>query len=462
MKGIIKSIFALAAMSLSTAALAVNVGYYDMIAGQGNATQVPSILIAGETPVLLNDLTAADLAGIDVLYVQNPSNFGFGAEYVSRVPDVEAAVAAGMVLIIHDRRVTAAETILPGGAGFTIVRDFSDNTNIEIIDDTTLVTNGPGGVLDNNSLDGGNSSSHGFTVAGSLPGDSVNILSRTDAEEIVTMCYPFESGAVVYSTIPLDFYLGGAGVNPPKDNMTDIYAPNVVGYGAAGACAYTLEVAKTYRHTGVCFETDNDGDGQISEDAVDGVDNDGDGLVDEDASECPDGTDPGDEIDNDGEGLYFVDSVIKKNGSVDSYNPGQLYAVTSVNILADTDQIHIGEFYSDCTQGVDDLLDLNPRKGGGRAKVVVEHADGTLEQLFDANTDDPDVDFMSDETDTIVWWYGDFAAGDIVHLYVKFGPGDDSSGSGTCENVVGAASYFGDRWVDVYDDAVLAVTPRED
>jgi hypothetical protein len=139
-----------------------------------------------------------------------------------------------MRLVIHDRYVTEGESILPAGAGFDIVRDFSDDENIDILDPTTLVTNGPGGVLDDSSLDGGTSSSHGFAVVGTLPGGGRFILSRSDVEEIVTFSYPFGSGAVLYSSIPLDYYLGGSGPNPPLDNMTDIYAVNVIAYAVEG------------------------------------------------------------------------------------------------------------------------------------------------------------------------------------------------------------------------------------
>ena len=230
-----------------------------------------------------------------------------------------------------------------------------------------------------------------------------------------------------------------------------------------------LEVAKTYRHTNTCFERDNDGDGMISEDPMefgdDGVplliDNDDDGLVDEDSSECPDGTNPGDVIDNDGEDIYFVDSVVKKNGKVSSYNPGQLYAVVTVNVLADIEDLHIGEFYTDCTMDPPDLLDLNPKKGGGRAVVVVEHDDGTLEQLFDANTDDPNVEFYSGEDATVVWWMGSFAAGDIYHLYVKFGPGKNSTGDGSCVNNAEAATPLGDELFIAPAEATLVVMPKE-
>jgi hypothetical protein len=229
-----------------------------------------------------------------------------------------------------------------------------------------------------------------------------------------------------------------------------------------------IEVAKAYRHTNTCFERDNDADGMISEDGPDGedglgfIDNDDDGLVDEDPSECPDGTNPGDIIDNDGDGTYFVESVFKKNDSVASYNPGQLYAVATINVLRDINRLILGEFYDDCTLGPDDLLDLNPKKGGGRAKVVVEHPDGTLEQVFDANTDDPQVVFLSDEEDTIAVLLHSFAAGDIVHLYVKFGPGDDSTGDGSCVNAAAGVVPNGPAPFVVTDFATLVVTPKVD
>jgi hypothetical protein len=224
-----------------------------------------------------------------------------------------------------------------------------------------------------------------------------------------------------------------------------------------------LEVGKVYRLTTVCFETDNDGDGQISEDPVDDVDNDLDGLLDEDPSECPDGTDPGDIIDNDGDETYFIESVIKKNGSVANYNPGQVYAVATININAPAEQIVVmAELYDDCTLGVDDLLDLNPKNGGGRAKVIFEHGDGTLEQVFDVNTDDPKVlVFTSDEEETLLLWVHDFVAGDIVHLYVKFGPGKNSTGDGSCVNF--AAGFIpGDDPFIAIDTATLVVTPKQD
>jgi hypothetical protein len=108
-----------------------------MCFGAGAPYEVAPIVTAGHTPVLLNDLGPADLLGFDVLFVTNCDNSSYGTEYLSRLGSIQAAVAAGMVLVIHDRFVDPAETILPGGAGFSIVRDFTDPANINVLDNTT-------------------------------------------------------------------------------------------------------------------------------------------------------------------------------------------------------------------------------------------------------------------------------------------------------------------------------------
>lgn len=209
----------------------VNIGYYDMSLGQGSPNQVAAILASGNTPVQLFDLSASELAGVQVIDVQNPDNVAYGGEYLSRLPVVEEAVRAGTALVIHDRFVDAAETILPGGAGFDIIRNFDDPANIDVQDNTTLVTNGPGGVIDNTTLDGGSSSSHGFALSGSLPGPAKRILSTGDPTHIVTFSYAFGAGTVIYSSIPLDFYRD-PGNSLIQINFTKIYAPNVLAYAA--------------------------------------------------------------------------------------------------------------------------------------------------------------------------------------------------------------------------------------
>jgi hypothetical protein len=209
------------------------VGYYDMSAQTGLDYEVPPILAAGGTPVTIDDPSSAALANLNALFVTNPDNSAFGSEYLFRLSDIAAAVQSGLVLVIHDREVGDAATILPAGAGFAISRDFAEGTDINIRDGSTVVT----ADLDNNSLDGGNLSDHGFALDTTLPTRAKLILSSTSSNRIVTFCYPVGKGAVIYSTIPLDFYLSGLGTNPPSDSMRNIYARNVVKYAIGGACS---------------------------------------------------------------------------------------------------------------------------------------------------------------------------------------------------------------------------------
>jgi hypothetical protein len=213
---------------------AKKVGHYDIQSGSGQGYQVPPIVAGGGTVINVFDPTGAVLADLNVLWADNPDNFGYGFEFVARTPDIAAAVQSGMVLVIHDRHVANAAAILPAGAGFTILNDTSEGTDINVRDASTAVTAN----LDNLSLDGGNLSSHGFAQDASLPAQASRILTSTSVNRIVTFCYPVGRGAVVYSTIPLDFYLQGFfGGLPPEGALRNIYAPNVVRYAVAGACS---------------------------------------------------------------------------------------------------------------------------------------------------------------------------------------------------------------------------------
>ena len=205
-------------------------GYYDMVDQQGDPAQEPPIVTAGLEARNLTDLTVTDLNGVDVLFVQNPNNRGYGAEYVSRLADIEAAVNAGMVLIVHDRRVTEAAAMIPGGAGIAFTR--SPGVDIDISTPGTLVTDGPGGTLDDTSLDGGTYSYHGYAALATLPQGAVPLLNTGDPDHVVTFAYPYGEGWVIYSSIPLDYYLFGGGGGVPF-NFREIYAPNVIAYAAS-------------------------------------------------------------------------------------------------------------------------------------------------------------------------------------------------------------------------------------
>jgi len=184
----------------------------------------------------------------------------------------------------------------------------------------------------------------------------------------------------------------------------------------------TIEVEKDYRYTNVCFEKDNDNDGLFNEDPVnfeiDGVtpiDDDGDGLYNEDDVDCPEGTYLGGLLPMDGDD-YVLEAVIKKNGKVSSYNPGQYYAVSTVNVTDDVEVLTIMEDWSDCCE----ISALNPPKGGGSVVIVqVRPSDTVAYQIFDAKSD---AIAVNGTACTATATLEDVAAGTIIYMYVKFGP----------------------------------------
>ncbi len=207
----------------------VNVGYYDLRAGQGVESQVSPIQRAGLNPVSIEDFNAASLSGIDVLFVQNPSNSNYGDEYSASVDLINRAVADGLILIFHDRFVDEAETILPAGGTFDIRRELEQSDDIEVLRDGQDFSVGPAGTITDESLDGGFWSYHGYTLRDTLPGDGSVFLTSENPNEVVTMGYTIGSGVVFYSTIPLDFYLSES--SPLAQNMQD-YATNLLAFAS--------------------------------------------------------------------------------------------------------------------------------------------------------------------------------------------------------------------------------------
>jgi hypothetical protein len=226
-------VLALAMTVLSVGAASAQVGYFSDNPGSYPTLQ-NAIATAGQVGVQLNDLTAADLAGIRVLDILNSNNAGYPAQVTNNLAAINAFVAGGGVLSFSDRGIgNNTQAVIPGAALINFVRDFTDDATINVINSSTLVTNGPGGVLVSGSLSGGTSSSHGYVTAASIPAGGVGILSQTDPTHVVDFYYPFGAGWVYYSSMPLDYYLSGNGPDPPRSNFNLIYAPNEIAFEAS-------------------------------------------------------------------------------------------------------------------------------------------------------------------------------------------------------------------------------------
>ena len=191
--------------------MAVNpilVGYYDASRGSGNNSMVRAINIAGYNSKSLSTLSDAELENVDIILTQNPSNSNLGNELFNNRSNIAEAVEDGSVFILHDRYVgSRVEQFLPGfDRSEGIYRDFSRSRDIDIAYEP--LKSGPGGNLTNQSLDNGSSSSHGYARVDQLPDGSISLLNTGIANNSVTFAYGYGEGAVVYSSIPIDYYIG--------------------------------------------------------------------------------------------------------------------------------------------------------------------------------------------------------------------------------------------------------------
>ena len=169
------------------------------------------INLAGYTPVKLDTLSKNELDNIDIILTQNPSNGDLGNELWNNRGNIAEAVDDGSVFILHDRYVgDRVEKFLPGfGRTDGIYRNFSRDRDINFAYEP--LKTGPGGTLNDGSLDNGTSSSHGYADVNKLPDGSISLLNTGIINNSVTFAYGYGEGAVVYSSIPMDYYLQGSG-----------------------------------------------------------------------------------------------------------------------------------------------------------------------------------------------------------------------------------------------------------
>lgn len=184
-----------------------DIGYYDMTAGQRRASQENEVAANGHTAINVAALDPTTLASLDTPYVTNPDNGGFAATYLANQPNIEAAVTQGMNLMIFDRAVTNAQTALPGGSGIIVVRDFANDTAVDLAANAPgWFTNGPVGTIDDATFKGGTSLSHGYVDLATLPPGAIPLLTNGNPNQIAAFAYPYGNGNVFYSAIPLHYY----------------------------------------------------------------------------------------------------------------------------------------------------------------------------------------------------------------------------------------------------------------
>jgi hypothetical protein len=207
----------LGAMVVPNISQAANIGYVISSKCSGGSDGTSAIIAAGHTPVLLSTIDAASLAPLAGFVYVNC----FGTVYPANAA-IDAAVANGMTLFVFDKSIgavsPAAATHLPGTPSLVVTS--APDTNVDIPAGSPAA-NGPGGPINNSSLDGTSYyTNRGSAALSSLPAGSTVLATTSDINKVVEFSYPYGQGRVVYGSIPIDVFLSGGSGEAAGDAAT--------------------------------------------------------------------------------------------------------------------------------------------------------------------------------------------------------------------------------------------------
>jgi hypothetical protein len=219
--------------------------YKQTIAYVGSSTDGAGMITElGHTAEAYN---ANNLSTYDVIAYYNSSN---GQFYNSPFSHLSTALTTwvddGGVLVVYDRWVNDAglDTNLPGHNG-NVVTTRGTSATYNIVDESTsnLLKYGPGGIhVDGSSgythagnnhlgefhIGGGGYTNHGYMS--NLDSDVLGLATRDNSNEYIDAVWSYGSGAVYYSTTPLDAYIDN---NFAENDPWDAYALNSLHYATS-------------------------------------------------------------------------------------------------------------------------------------------------------------------------------------------------------------------------------------
>ena len=219
------------------------IGYYDLQLGTGNPDQLDEIVDIGHEANAVNvtTLSPALLATLKVLVIQNPDNTSYSAAFLEALPDIRAAVANGLTVIIHDRAPQLAAGIFPEGSGLEFVRELSEvsGAQMQLGSSGNLIASTPFGTVTDTSVDGYDFSNHGYVQLSSLPPGALVLMTTNDPTHVTAFVYPLGAGKIIYTSSPVDFWgdsVAGSSAEIVGFDTTgmEAFARNILFY-AAGA-----------------------------------------------------------------------------------------------------------------------------------------------------------------------------------------------------------------------------------
>ncbi|MCP3672742.1 MAG: carboxypeptidase regulatory-like domain-containing protein, partial [Gammaproteobacteria bacterium] len=197
------------------------VGHFNTYYNNGDDYQIAPIEAAGLVPRNVGDITTADLSKFDILFVSKSYTSSSWPDN-----DVQAKVAAfvadGGIILMTDTR-PDRHIILPGLNKYFRL----SNSSIELATAEEAFTNGPGGAITDMTVDAAGRVANGYADASQVPTDTVALLTTEDINQLVTFAYPYESGAVIYTTIDMYDYPNESG-----SAFVNTFAPNILNYAS--------------------------------------------------------------------------------------------------------------------------------------------------------------------------------------------------------------------------------------
>ena len=221
--------------------------YKQTIAYVGSSTDGRDFITElGHSSVSFNGAIASNFNGYDAIVYYNQSNTSHSSSPFYNDTRFIDWVDDGGVFVMYDRYVndSANDSKIPGHNGNVVTtRDAGNSTesgSYQIAYESTsnLLKYGPGGIMvDDTStrgsdtagdhsgnahlgtfnIGGGNSTNHGYMS--NFDSDVLGMATRANTDQYVDAVWEYGAGAVYYSTVPLDHYIGAA----PSANGNDAW-----------------------------------------------------------------------------------------------------------------------------------------------------------------------------------------------------------------------------------------------
>ena len=178
------------------------------------------------TTILSSTLSTVNFSNFDLVVLAGDQSTTTYTNVQTNMARIESWVAAGGVWIANDAATSIpfpySYDVMPGAPGVTVTG--IGGADINVLAPASGLITGPGGVITNTTLDGGNYSDHGYTTS-TLPAGAVADLSTATATQIVAFDYAYGLGHAIIHTVPVEYY-GGTG-------NFGIFHKNLFNFGAS-------------------------------------------------------------------------------------------------------------------------------------------------------------------------------------------------------------------------------------